>query len=228
MTRRINFNLQLVDSNGLAIISSGGVAMVCKNALPTKHTIYSDADGTAASNPIALTRGKVNFWVLQSDLVNDMVDLYIQAPGGHFVVARDIKQSGPNEVIVGTANPIQQYVIPFDQADFTAAVEKDTGFDLPAANTARVLPDAQGGNLRVTAIDATETIDVGTATAETGDPDGFISAASIGTLGLVLDNGALLTTLVGHPSDGKSIVITTSAGSDTGKGFIYLTMLMLN
>ena len=228
MTRRINFKVQLQDAQGQAIVTSGGVAMVCVNGSPLKHTIYSDAEGTAASNPKALTRGMIEFWVLQSALTNDMVDLYIQAPGGQFLVARNLKQSGPNELTVDTDRAIHQYVIPFHITDYPAAVETDTGFDVPAANTAIVLPDAQGGTIRVTAIDATETLDVGTATAETGDPDGFMSAVSVGTLGIVADDGALLGTLAGHIADGKSIVMTSTAGSDTGQGYVYLTVELFN
>lgn len=230
MTNYVHFSLQLKDlATGKAIITAGGVACVTKNALPDKHTIYADAQATAASNPRALTRGKIDFWVLQSALVNGMVDLYIQCPGGHFVVARDITPSGPNEIVVDTGRALQQYVIPVAIADYPAAVETDTGFDCPAAHTGgRVLPDGLGGAFRVTAIDATETIDIGTATAESGDPDGFISALDVGTLGLVLDNGALLTTLAGHLCAGKSIVVTTTAGSDTVKGFAYLMIELTN
>jgi len=83
-------------------------------------------------------------------------------------------------------------------------------------------------HIRVTAIDATETLDVGTATAESGDPDGFLSAVSVGTLGLVADNGALLSTLAGHIADGKSIVFTSTAGSDSGQGYVYLMVLLTN
>ncbi len=228
-TRYVHFSLQLKGALlGAAIITAGGVAMVCKNALPTKHTIYSDQFATAASNPKALTRGNIDFWVAESALVNGMVDLYIQCPGDQFVVAKNLTPSGPNELVVPDNRPDQTMVIPWDQADFTATTETATGFTEPAANTAVFTADSTGAWVRVTAIDSTETLDVGTLSTDSGDADGFMSAVSIGTLGLVQDEGALLGTLAGHISGGKSITITTSAGADTGKGFIYLPYQLKN
>ena len=232
MTNYINFNVQLVDHNGVAIISSGGVAMVCENALPKKHTLYSNAQAAAASNPKALTRGKLDFWVLQSALVNGKVDAFISCPGGQFVVARNLVPSGPNEVVVDTSRANQMFVLPFDVTDYTVAAENDTGFDEPASGRAIFLGDAAGPSIFVTAIDATETLDVGTAevvpSAEGGDANGFMSAVSVGTLGLVQDQGALMTTLVGHLSGGLSITVTPTAGSDTGEGYVYLPYRLFN
>jgi len=232
MTRYTNFNLQLKDAKtGQAIITAGGVVMVCKNALPTKHAVKSDATGTTASNPKALVRGKIDFWVDQSTLVNSKVDLYIACPGGQFVVLTNVDPSGANEILVDTSDRDQCMVIPWDQADFTAAAETDTGFDEPASGRAIFLGDAAGPSVVITAIDATETIDVGTGEAtpaEGGDANGFMSAAAIGVLGLIQDQGALMTTLVGHLSGGLSITLTTSAGSDTGKGFVYLPYRLFN
>lgn len=229
MTKYIHFNVQLKDAaTGKAIITAGGVAMVCKNATPTKHALKSDAIGTSASNPKSLTRGNLDFWVDQSTLVSNKVDLYIQCPGGQFVVLRDVDPSGPNEVLVNTINPHQQMVIPFDQADYSVVTETDTGFDLPAANTAIIHADSASAAVRITAVDATETFDLGTATADSGDPDGLMSAVALDSLGIVRDNGALLGTLAGHISDGKSIVVTTSTGSDTAKLFAYLSYTLFN
>ena len=225
-TLRYNVSIQLKDAaTGAAITTAGGVAYVAKNGLASKQAC-TDKDGTTVSNPVSLTRGKMDFWC--ASLTNGMVDLYIQCPGGQFVVARNIVPSGPNEILVDTARVNQCMVIPWDQADFTANVEKDTLFDEPAAETAVFLADSGSAAVRVVTIDATETIDVGTATADTGDPDGFISAAALGVAGIIQDNGALLGTLVGHISGGKSIAITTSAGSDTGLGFIYLNYRLMN
>ena len=225
-TLRYNFNIQLKDAaTGAAIITAGGVAYVAKNGLASKQAC-TDKDGTSVNNPVSLTRGKMDFWC--ASLTNGMVDLYIQCPGGQFVVARNIVPSGPNEIMVDTSRANQCMVIPWDQADFTANTETDTRFDEPASETAVFLSDAASAAVRVVTIDATETIDVGTATADTGDPDGLISAAAIGVAGIIQDNGALLGTLVGHISGGKSIVITTSAGSDTGLGFIYLNYRLMN
>jgi hypothetical protein len=225
-TLRYNFHIQLKDAfTGAPIVTAGGVAYVAKNGLASKQAC-TDKDGTALSNPVALVRGSLDIWC--TSLTNAMVDLYIQCPGGQFVVARNISPSGPNEIPVNTVNPNQCMVIPWAQADFTAATETDTGFDCPAANTAVFLADSGSAAVRVVTIDATETIDVGTDSTDSGDADGFISAAAIGVAGIIQDNGALLGTLVGHLSAGKSITITTSTGSDTGLGFIYLNYRLMN
>ena len=60
-----------------------------------------------------------------------------------------------------------------------SAKEQDTGYDLPAkAIVFNVW-------LNVTDAEAGATIDVGTATADSGDPDGWLDAASIASTGLV-------------------------------------------
>lgn len=225
MTRRWNWNIQLNDRlTGAPIIAAGGVVYVSKNGLPAKETLV-DKDGVALSNPLALTRGKMDFWV--ESPTNDMVDLFIACPGGQFLVVKDVPFSGRNEYMVDTQELEHTMVIPFEQDDFTAAVETDTGFDEPT--NAVFQPDGAPVGIRVVDIDATETLDVGTATAETGDPNGLIAAAALGVQGIILgDQGSLLTTLVGHISAGKSIVITSTAGSDTGSGFIYLPYRLLN
>lgn len=219
------WSIQLKDAHsGEAIITAGGVCYVSAGPNdPAKATLY-DKDGASLSNPVALTRGNINFFV--ADTV-DSVDLFIQAPGGQFLVVNAVKPSGPNEVLVDTARPHQVMIIPFAQGDFTANTETDTGFDEPA--NALFLADSTSTIIRLTTADDSETIDVGTATAESGDPNGFLSAAVLTTIGIVRDEstvGALLVTLLGHISTSKSIVITTSAGSDTGEGYIHLPYLL--
>jgi hypothetical protein len=69
-------------------------------------------------------------------------------------------------------------VVPFGANDNS---ELDTGLDLPVANLL-----VQDVLLRVTTADATETIEVGILSSESGgDLDGFIDAASVGTAGYV-------------------------------------------
>lgn len=104
--------------------------------------------------------------------------------------------------------------------------ETTTGFTLPAT---AIVHDVF---LNVIAIDATETVDVGT-TGTSNDPNGFLAAASLATLGLVygsladgaVTRGALLfeiteaTTAAARMPDitagGDPISYTCSAGSDT-------------
>jgi hypothetical protein len=216
------YRIQLKDAaTGETIMTTGGKCQVCQAGSPKKVTLY-DKSGAQIANPVSLTRGMISFFTQDSV---DKVDLFILAPGGQFVVRTNVVASGPNEIVVDTQQRHQIMIIPFAQADFPANTETDTGFDEPA--NALFQADSGAVGVRVTAIDATETIDVGTATAESGDPDGFVSAASLGSTGVVLDKGALLVTLVGYVSSGKSIVITTSPGSDTGEGYVQLPYLLL-
>jgi hypothetical protein len=218
---------------GEAIIAAGGKCIVCKADSPDKETIYSPTTELAISNPLTPVRGKIEFSTLDTVL---SVDLYIQAPGGQFLVERGVKASGPNEFIIDTRRMQQTYVLPFSIADTTATTETNTGIAIPTNGAVQPNP-----LLRVTAIDATETIDVGTLSTDSGDADGFLAAAAVGVLGLVkgslLASGATLGALLfvldsanagddapeqDVASAGKDITYTLTAGSDTAKGFIYL------
>ncbi len=222
-----NFHIQLKDAfTGEAIITAGGACHVATAGSPDKATLY-DKDGAALTNPVTPTRGAIDF---NCAVGVESVDLYIQAPGGQFVVLTGVKPSGPNEVSIDTSKKEQTYKIPFSITDSVAATEKDTGFDLPA--TCLVLGRLNGHGIYVTAIDATETIDVGTLTGETGaDPNGFNAAAVLDNLGaLVGTNGALFSTNAPYASDAnasKSISYTLTTGSDTAKGYILLPLRLI-
>lgn len=229
-----NWNFQLKDAaTGKSIITAGGKCYVALNGDASKATLY-DKTGAALANPISLTRGFADFFV--ADTV-EKVDLYILAPGGEFVVVKDVEPSAPNEILVPTFNRVFSFVIPFSIADTTAATETSTGFAIPAKS--EILPVGLG--IDVTVIDATEDIDVGTLSTDSGDADGFIDSVSVATLGFVKPTlaaasdsmGALLSVLdsanagddapEGDVSmQGKTITYTLSAGSDTAKGFIHL------
>lgn len=223
-TNRYKYRFQLQDkglggvSAGPSIIGSGGVVKVCLDGSPLKAAI-TDKDGTALTNPRALTRGSCEFYSTE-----DYVDLFIQCPDGQFVTVWNVSASELNEIPVDRYARDQVMVIPVHITDFPAAVETDTGFDEPP--TSVVTADAVA--FRVTVVDATETLDVGTATADSGDPDGFISAVDVATAGVVRDNGALFSSGAGHTTGTKSIVVTTTAGSDTVEGYAFLPYTLLN
>lgn len=227
MTAYREYRIQMKDAaTGQAIITAGGACHVSTAGSPDKATLY-DSSGAALANPITPTRGFLNFFTLDSVA---SVDLYVQAPGGQFEVRTSVVASGPNEILVDTSTKQQMYKIPFSITDSVAATEKDTGFDLPA--TCLVLDRLNGAGIYVTAIDATETIDVGTLTGETGaDPNGLNAAASVGTLGaLVATNGALHSSNAPYASDAnaaKSISYTLTTGSDTAKGYILLPIVLI-
>lgn len=221
------WRIQLKDrASGESIIAAGGKVTVCQDGSPDKQTLY-DKDGAALANPVTPTRGMISFYC--ADTV-EQVDLFIQAPGGQFVDRYDVKPSGPNEIEVDTAKREQLYKIPFSHADDAGdATETDTGYDLPAS--CFVLDRLNGCGLLVVDIDATETIDVGTLTGETGaDPNGLIAAHSVGTAGAVVGtNGALFSSNAPYASDAnasKSISYTLTAGTDTAAGFILLPVVL--
>lgn len=227
-----NYKIQLADHRtGALIQDSGGDVYVAKDGANGKETLLN-ADGSALANPVALNNGLLDFWV--GDSVN-FVDLYIQAPGGHFVVMESVGPSGPNEIFIDQGQKTGVMVIPFDIADTTAAVETDTGFNEPA--NALMLPNAA---VSVVDIDAAETIDVGTTT----DPNGFLAALSVAVAGVIKGTlvngaktlGALLFVQSGgtagddapeaHVGAADNITYTLTAGSDTATGKIMLPFML--
>ncbi len=240
--KRVKFQLYeqgALVGGGKAITSSGGVVKITSADAQAKLAI-TDVNGSSLTNPRALTNGSCELYV--ADTVSS-IDMFIASPDGRFVVVKGVAPDEVDDIYVDTSVKDQVMVIPFDQADFTANTETDTLFDEPLTGKALIKPNPA---VRVTAIDATETIDVGTDSGDGGDANGFIAAAALGVTGLIkgtLTNGAatlgaLLSVqdsanagdLVpeGHVSAGKSITITTSAGSDTGKGYIYLPYVLMD
>lgn len=224
------FRIQLRDHrSGELIQAAGGKVVVVQNGTAKKQTLY-DMDGAALANPVSMTNGYFEF---QVDGDTNKVDLYILAPGGQFVVMTDVLPAGPNEINIDTAVRAQAMVIPFSYADQAGDnTETSTGLTEPA--NAMLLPYP---SIRVTDVDATETIDVGTLSTDSGDADGLISAASVAALGVVVDtNGALVATTVGtipsvtfpsaHVSGSKAITYTLSAGADTAQGFVILPYVL--
>ena len=221
-----NWRLQLQKAaDGSPIITSGGKAMVVSAGTAQKVAL-KDSNGAAASNPVSITRGQIDFWVASS---TQTVDLYIMAPGGQFAVHRGVTASGPNDLFIDTIDRRQVAVIPFYHGDKAGdATETDTGFDLP--DQAIVMGRKDGNSLLVKVADAAETIQVGTLSSESGgDADGFMTdaATSVGTAGTVMPSadGALVGSDVPYRTDAqtaKSISWTLTAGSDTAEGFIFL------
>lgn len=240
-----HYEISLLDVlTGKAIQGTGGKAYVASNGATAKATLYNK-DGTSLVNPITPTNGKIEFYT--ADAVAK-VDLYIQTPKGFAVNVKDVAPSGPNEICVDRSAR-QTLVIPFSIANTTAATETDTGFDLPT--NAIVQPN--GTLVEVTTVDATEQIDVGILSSESGgDADGFLALLSVATAAPVLPAvtvtagvyaantfGALISDYtVGTNADdrglfntkqyrcngtARSISYTLTTGSDTAEGFIKIT-----
>jgi hypothetical protein len=227
------FRVQLKDaSTRTNIISAGGVCYVTSASDPAKLAL-KDKDGATLANPVTPTRGFINFFA--ADTV-ESVDLFIMAPGGQFVVARGVVPSGPNEILVDTGRLDHVAVIPFTEVDYPDNVETDTGFDTGTDKMWHPSPA-----VKVSTLDASATIDVGTDGAGSNDPDGFLDGialdAAVVVKGTLLASGdtmgALLSVLdsanAGDDAPegfinaaNENITFTLSSGADTGKGYIYL------
>lgn len=229
------YEIQLKDHvTGEVILGSGGMAVVCTQGTSAQASLLN-ADGSAKANPVTLNNGRIEFEV--ADTVTQ-VDIYGMAPGGEFYELLAVKPSGPNEIAIDQGRSHHTMKIPFDHADYTAAAETDSGFDEPA--NAIMLPNAA---VRVVNVDATESIDVGTDSNDSGDADGFLDGASVATAGIAKgtlasggqtlgallradESGAGVLVPEGHVSTEKSITYTVSAGSDTAAGFILLPYVL--
>lgn len=228
------YDIQLSETQfGGAIIAAGGKCIVCKAGTPDKETLYDPNTELAIANPLTPVRGKISFCV---PVERTAVDLYIQTPAGQFVVKRNVIPSGDNEIALHGFDNNQMYVIPFSIADTTAAAETQTGIVIPTTGAVQPNPI-----VRVTTADATQTIDVGTLSSDSGDADGFIDGVLLTNLGLVKPTLANAGITLGvdlwvqdsaNAGDeapeqnvsraGKQITYTLNAATDTAKGFIYL------
>lgn len=230
MTTYSEYRIQLKDGFGAVnITTAGGAVHVAKAGSPDKQAIV-DKTGAALTNPLVPTRGFINFFI--PDTITTGVDLYIQAPGGQFIIAKSVLPSGPNEFAVNTSKSEQFYKIPFSIADAVAATEQSTGFVVPANST--ILDRLHGMGLLVTALESGKTIDFGTAEASAagGDSDGFCAAASLTSAGAVIGtNGTLYSTNAPATSTALvanlNIVYVLSSGAVAAKGFLYLPVRLL-
>lgn len=221
------YRIQLKDrATGATIITAGGLCYVAVAGAANKATLF-DKTGAALANPLIPTRGFINFFT--ADTVAS-VDLYIQAPGGQFVVAAGVVASGNNEIVVDTLNRRQIYKIPFSIADCVAATEKDTGFILPLGY---VLNRLHGCGLQMTVLETTgaKTMLVGTLSSQAGgSANGFINASSTAALGQVIGtDGGSFSTNAPYATDSqtaKNVSYTLVTASVTAAGFINLPVVL--
>lgn len=237
------YDIQLMDAlTGASIITAGGKVLVATVNDTTKATLLNADTGASLTNPLTPTRGKIRFAIDSVSPLESVVDIYGISPSGHAFVVRDVKPGTPTEIRIDTGNRNQVLVIPFAIGDTTATTETDTGFDLPTG--AMVLPFPA---IYVTAEDATETIDVGLLSTESGgDANGFLALLSVATPGMVSGQatgtatlGALMlesitadagtasvrdTYVVGATA--VSVSYTLTAGTNTAEGFIHLPYVL--
>jgi len=223
---------------------------------PASPTIYSAPDGTSVSNPERTPRtfknGYVRFWT-SKDITS--LDLSLLTAKGEAYFYEDVSYNVHRIDI----DPLQRdhiLALPIGVGS-AAATETSTGAVLPAG---LLVKDAF---IKVTATDATETMDVGLLSSESGgDADGFVLATSVANSGyvnpwpVVTDGstidyhvhtagygaylkqgiaGADATATLGgvqrryHLTDGtaKTVTYTSTSGSDTVAGYVYLVWTRL-
>ncbi|RJE47673.1 MULTISPECIES: hypothetical protein [unclassified Dehalobacter] len=98
--------------------------------------------------------------------------------------------------------------IPISHTMFTGTSEVIIHTALPRAIVEKVL-------INVTTAEATgttKTINIGTATADSGDPDGFIAAASVAAVAAVKGAGALVGTIC--PASDRIVAVAPNAFSE--------------
>lgn len=176
---RTEWWFQLVDlRSGKPLDIDDGQLLVLTAGAPTAPTVYATADGAAVTNavrtPRTFTNGEARFWTNRSTTSVDLV-VCITATGEAYFF-EDVVPSD-HKIWVDKSQAEYRLVAPFGASDNT---EIDTGLDL-GANC--LIHDAC---IRVTTVDATETLDVGLLSSETGgDADGFLTVIPVDTLGYV-------------------------------------------
>ena len=224
----LKYKFQLVDRPigafaGPAILASGGKCIVTAAGSQAKATLYNSA-GAALANPISLTLGSGEFYT--ANTVTE-VDLFILTGEGFSVQLWDVAPDELNEVPVDRSNLHQMLVVPISIADQVSDnTEVDTGLDLITGMVMLPWP-----HIKVVTEDSGETVDVGTGEAvpaDGGDSDGYISAASVATAGLVKDvNGALIASIVTEIAAPDSLTWKMSAASDTATLYAYLPYMLM-
>lgn len=204
------------------IDDDSGKMFVLTEDTPDSPAIYTDAQGTALTETagvavLTFTNGVVRFWTSSSVTALDICG--ITANGRTF--ARNSVTPSQHLIPVNTINSRQLLVVPFGASD---NAETDTGVDLPS----NCIISPLDVKLRVTTADATETIDFGLLSSESGgDANGFVTAASVASTGFVellpqITNGTNID-YVGTRYVGD-LLATSIAGADavaTCGGFTY-------
>lgn len=179
------WQFQLVDAskniNTMPTVDDdSGKLIVLTEDTPDSPSVYTDANGTALTETagiavLTFSNGRVRFWTASTVTALDVCG--ITADGRTFA----LNSVAPDQHMI-PVNPLQSrqlVVVPFGASDNT---ETDTGLDLPS----NCIINPLDVKLRVTTIDATETVDFGILSSEAnGDANGFITLASVGTSGFV-------------------------------------------
>lgn len=162
----------LDDDTGKVVILTAGS--------PTSPTVYTDRYGTALATTAGLaqltfTNGRIRFYTAQSVTSVDVSGI---TASGHAIGVSGLAANTTHvETVYKNGRGEHIFALPFGANNNS---ELDTGFDL-IANC--LVKDVW---MKVTGEDATETIDLGLLSSESGgDADGLILAASVATAGYV-------------------------------------------
>ena len=189
------------DSAQLLVLTAGA---------PTAPVIYSDDKGSSVSNAVRTPRSFVNgacrFWT-NRDVTS--VDLSLLTAKGEAYFFEDVAYSC-HRLDVNPFERDHMLVVPFGAS---SASEVDTGIDLPAN---LLVKDAF---IKVTTTDATETLDVGILSSESGgDADGFVLLTDVATAGYVnqfpVVTGGTTIDYVVHTSGKGAFLKNGIAGAD--------------
>ncbi|CAB4144116.1 hypothetical protein UFOVP469_13 [uncultured Caudovirales phage] len=239
-----DYSIEIVDrATGKAITTTGGKAYITSSGGTAKSTLYNPAsDYAALTNPVTLSAGAMRFAVAGASTYGQasepQVDIYGITGSGVPFQRRGVK---PGDGIITVDGQAREHtlIVPFNIADTTATTETDTGFDFTAGMQINPL----GVSVYTKTLDATETIDVGLLSSESGgDADGFCTLLSVATAVVVTPTlaataetlGALLrvaatadagTGLVPRQhviATAVSLTYTLTAGTDTAAGFINI------
>lgn len=209
-------NAAIDDSTGVAIVMAGGTT-----GRSDLVTLKADQQGTALSQPVTLSSGRLTFYTAKTVT---SVDITVALASGYAIYARGLSSSVHRlDVYPEDRNQLLVFPMLFNAGGTVV----DTGIDLPVGC---LIKDAY---VWVGVVDATETVDIGFINAvEGGDENGLVAAASVANLGYVenapaVSNGANIDS-VGATTYGVLLAsaITGSDAVATNGGFVrknYLT-----
>ncbi len=206
----------IVDSlSGRTLIQNGGGVVAVAAGTYEWLQLFDPDTYQQITSPVAFTGGYARFAVDGS--VTD-VDLYGITPEGFSFQVYDQRAQGKTEYAVNNGDLDQNLVVPFHYNNASG----DTGIPLPEGS---VVFSEKPPLVVVKAADATETLDVG----DDADPNGYVSGASIASVGTVAPTGgtlgAYLTITAGAGlqkviAASQTLHLVQSAGWDTGEGYV--------
>jgi hypothetical protein len=176
------FDVQLINARTKEPIDDdSGLYNVLTASTPTEATIYSNDQGTSASNPGTMTDGRFTFYVASSVT---SVDVSILTSTGYSVFVEGLTADQHRVEIDLEKRTNQTFVVPVVFGTGSAAVV-DSGFDLIAG---MMVKDCY---LHCTTVSSANALNVGVS----GTTDGFLLNGVLGSTGWKLYQDPIVTTL---------------------------------